>query len=607
MHSVFIGMIVDELRELLNPSWGAEKWILEGWNKINKEEKELIKARMHELFKDGLPFEVKQDKLLYTYTFSLLAQLEVLAIQIPLKFEDKMSTPQFKQQMRVQLLDEIFHGMVFIKIAYMLSAPYATPPAYNENIEALCDYIRNEECPKVALMMLNLVAEGWIEEVFQSLDEQKVAPKVFTTILADEHRHVLEADLYREIGIPEKAILQKKLGELEESLLTNIMSQPKYLLGLSKLLGQPATHKLIQSLQDKHTQQLKKINMIPTEQWRLIMEISRNFIAKTTRYDEHSAETEMSPTRKIFMTQWNKSGDPNMVGQFNLDVSSLDFFEKKYPPETVTTLLMQVVSEVITEEGSLRCYLSHKKMYQSEDAYVSIVVKLPGCGGHIGNIVFRNCHQITALELSSKIRRALKMMVYCYQKREQMEKKHPHLKQSFDALLYDYAHDTYPYPIPGHSFVSVSGIGFSGYSQAVSPLRRQETVKVTLLAIERKPVWNPVSKTFEPKDMLPISVSADHRIIDGNMPIPKMFDKSFQAVFQRMLEGAIQPIKSDNWVPNMFFGKLIDKLLETNMVLGYQTLAALQTMWPDFMKIEDIFSAAMTKNVVMKKLETLRG
>jgi hypothetical protein len=217
MHAVLIGMIVDELRELLSPSWGAEKWILEGWNKINNEEKELIKTRMHELFKDGLPFEVKQEKLIYIYTFSLLAQLEVLAIQIPLKFEDKMSTPQFKQQMRAQLLDEIFHGMVFIKIAYMLSAPYATPPAYNENIEVLCDYIRNEECPKIALIMLNLVAEGWIEEVFQSLDEQKVAPKVFATILADEHRHVLEADLYREIGMPDKAILQKKLGELEES------------------------------------------------------------------------------------------------------------------------------------------------------------------------------------------------------------------------------------------------------------------------------------------------------------------------------------------------------------------------------------------------------
>ncbi|WP_232220205.1 hypothetical protein [Legionella tunisiensis] len=100
-----------------------------------------------------------------------------MAIQVPLKFESRMSSPADQKRMRVQLLDEIFHGMVFTKIVYLLCAPQALPPAYNENIELLCNFIRNEDCPKVAVVLLNLIGEGWIEEIFKSLERQGIAQK----------------------------------------------------------------------------------------------------------------------------------------------------------------------------------------------------------------------------------------------------------------------------------------------------------------------------------------------------------------------------------------------------------------------------------------------
>ncbi len=598
---------MDELNELLTPLWGAEKWILEGWNKINQEEKVLIKSRLDDLFKDGLPFEIKTDKLLYIYTFSLLAQLEVLAIQVPLKFEDKMSTPLFKQQMRQQLLDEIFHGLVFTKIVYMLCAPYRSPPTYNKNIELLCDYIRNEDCPKIGVVMLNLVAEGWIEEVFNSLYQQNIAPNVFAAILEDEHRHVCEADLYREVGLPNKAIMRKKLNELEDKLLTNILSQPKYILALSELLGTPATQALIQSMHEKHTKQLKKINMIPSEQWRFMMQMSQNFFEKLHAYSQYNTEIEMTPTRKFFMTQWGAPGNPTMNGQFDLDVSCLGFFEKKFPPETLTTLMMQATSQVLTEDSSFRMFLSNNKMYQSDQVYLAIVVKLPDCNGHVGNILFKDCHEMTVLEVASKIRRVIQMMAYCYKKREQMEAKYPALKRNLDKVLYDYAHDAYPYPIPGAPVVSLSNIGMCGYSQAISPLRKQEGLKLTLMTVERKLVWSHLSNSFEPKDMLPVSVSADHRIFDGDIAVPKLINGAFKQVFQSMLQGLPQSTQAATWSPNVLFGALIDKLLATNVTLGYQTLVGLQTVWPEFMDIEDIFSIRATKKLVRTKLETWMG
>ena len=128
---------MEELDSLLKPLWGSEKWILEGWNKITEEEKKSIKIRVEDLFKNGLPFELKHDKLLYIYVFSLMAQLEVLGIQLPLRFEDEMQNPEFKKMMRIQLMDEIFHAIVFTKIIFILSEPYGFPPAYNKQIEEI--------------------------------------------------------------------------------------------------------------------------------------------------------------------------------------------------------------------------------------------------------------------------------------------------------------------------------------------------------------------------------------------------------------------------------------------------------------------------------------
>lgn len=587
---------MDELNELLRPAWGAEKWIQEGFSKITDEEKQLIKERMQALFKNGLPFQLKHDKLLYIYTFSLLAQLEVLAIQIPLRFEAQMSTPQFRQQMRMQLLDEIFHGLVFTKIVYMLSLPYAAPPAYNDHIETLCNFIRSEECPKVGVVLLNLVAEGWIEEVFKSLKQADIAPEVFETILADEHRHVCEADLYRDIGIPNENVLRQKLEKLEELLLMSLTLQPKYAMAIYVLLGLSGAKAFLLSLQDKHNTQLKKINLMPSRQWQSLMQLGDEALARL----KSPEEVEMTPVRKVFMTQWDSPGDPIMTGQFDMDISVLDFFAKKYPPETLTTLILQSISHLLTLHDTYRHFISYKKLYRSQSSHVAIVVKLPDCGDHVGNIVFRNCHEMTVFELSRRIRQHLEEMVYCYKKREALEKEHPYLKQNLDNVLYEYAYDEYDYPIAGTPAVSLSSIGFCGYSQAISPLRKHEGLKFTLLTAERKPIWNKKIGDFEPRDILPVSVSADHRVFDGNVPIPKLLSSSFQLMFQQMQQSEIKAINSERVVKNTEFNNMIDKMLKENLELGYRVLATLQNVWLDYIELKDLF------NVVTKKLANNR-
>lgn len=579
---------MDEFASLLRPSWGAEKWIAEGWDRINTEEKQLIKNRLDDLFHDGLPFELKSDKLFYIYTFSLLAQLEVLAIQVPLKFESKMSTPEFRERLHTQLLDEIFHGLVFTKIVYMLCSPFASPPPYSPNIEVLCNYIRNEECPKVAIMLLNLIGEGWIEEIFYSLDRCGIAPKVFGIILEDEHRHVCEADLYRDIGMPDIELIQPKIAFLEDQLLTNIFMQYKYMVSVCALLGVDGVQDFKHSLNKKHIQQLKKINLEPTDNWQFFMQFSEEFFPKLRSFTEAHEEVEMTPIRRVLMTQWSNPSDPTMAGQFNIDVSCLEFFNKKFPPETLTCLMMQAVSLGLDLNDSFRNYLNFRKIFRSAEAYIGLVVKLPECGDHIATIVFENCHHMGFLELANKIRSLMQVMTYCFKKRAELEETNDQVKELVTTMTYDFAYSTYSYPIAGTPFVSLSNIGFCGYSQCMSPLRCNESMKFTLMEVERKPVWNKEKQAFEPADILPVSISADHRIFDGNLPVPKMTADYFNQMFAKMLTEKPKKLAS---FPFQQVENLLNQLLESNIEMGYKALLFLQTYWCDFLSFEELLQA----------------
>ena len=571
------GLFVNELNELLKPKWGAEQWILDGWNTITAPEKQIINDRMDDLFKNGLPFELKYPKTFYIYTFSLLAQLEVLAIQVPLNFEKKMSTVEFQKSMRTQLLDEIFHGMVFTKIVYLLCEPYAFPPAYNDSVEVLCNFIRNEECPKVAVVLLNLISEGWIEELFKCLQQHHIAPDVFDTILKDEHRHVCEADLYRDIGLPDMDIVLPKLAFMEEHLLTNLFFQYPYVAALHTLIGEQGLNDYIELLNQKHTQQLAKINIAPGKKWQLFMQMRDEVFRQGMHYKPSFKAIEMTPLRKLLMTQWNDPGDPTMVAQFNLDVTCLDYFNRKYPPESITILMLQTISQLVAEQEGFRSFIFYKKIYQSDDSLITLVVKLPGCGDHIGNIVFKNCHQLSAAALMSRVRQMVRLMVFCYKKRHKLELEHPHLKDLQDTALRDSLDaSVYPYPVMENPMISLSNIGSCGYSQAKSPLRINETLKLTLLEVERRHVWSKVSNAFEICDQLPVSISADHRVFDGNLPIPRMMGVLFQTLFERMKtntgESAQLPLQ------DLLTIKKIEKLLRNDLNLGYLALSSIQSM-----------------------------
>jgi hypothetical protein len=483
----------------------------------------------------------------------LMAQLEVLGIQLPMQFEDKMHHPELKKRMRAQLVDEIFHAITFTKIVFLLSAPYDSPPAYNGQLEHLCNFIRSQDCIKVGMVVMNLICEGLVEEVFTIFYKYNIAPELFEIIMEDEHRHVCEADLYAEIGLPDRAVLIKKLKELEELIINAFTLEPKYTIALNALIGPEGITDFMLALHRKLSLQLKKIDISPSDKWEIFFKIGPETYAELNTYpkklknefDDEIYEVDMTSTRKILMTQMNSPGDPTMVAQFNIDVSDFGFFENKYPVETLTALMMQALSSVLMSHDSFRHFLSFNKLYQTRGAYVSVIEKLPDCKDQLGTIHFHNCHEMTANELLSKIKRSLKMMTYCNKKCVQIEKEYPDIKQRLDEMLYDYAHDIYPCPSPGSHSVLLSNIGSYGYSQATSPLLKQTGLHILLLAIDRKSVWNNATQTFEIKDLLPVSISADSRIFNGLLPIPNLLNEAFQTALQKMGQQVTDPVASE--------------------------------------------------------------
>ena len=134
----------------------------------------------------------------------------------------------------------------------------------------------------------------------------------------------------------------------------------------------------------------------------------------------------------------------------------------------------------------------------------------------------------------------------------------------------------------------------------MSPLRRNEALKFTLLAVERKQVWNQATGAFEIQDILPVSISADHRIFDANTPVPQHTCQFYEVMFDRMLNGdttgatapgALSPEEEKQWIQRL------ELLIEKNVTVAFKVLLLLQTYWFDFLPLEEVMQSETVKNI----------
>ena len=568
-----------QLQELIKPTWSSEKFLQDAWSNLNDADRLLIKQRLDDMFYNELPFQLEHSKIQYIHLFAFLTRLETFGLQGMIKTFNHLNDPTLRTKLHQQILDEIFHAIVFAKITYQLSAPYALPPAENNGMEKFMSLIVNEPDFKIALVMINLVAEGLIEEIFLAIKQHKIAPHIFEVIIEDESRHLDEFDLYVHIGLPSKKNLSKKLAIFEEELIKMVFSQEKFVLTLVNLLGVNGIESLIHNIDKKHNLMLKKIDFSPSENWKFFMS-SIHDLVHNVFYNQHDdSVVEQTITHKIFTSMWDDPSQPIETSSFSLNITPLGFFEKKFKSETSTCLVLQAISKVCSENPQLRNYICNRKVYESKHNYVGLAVLLPGCDGQLGMIQFKNCHEMNISDLSHYIQNDLQMMVYCYNKVKELQIEHPYLCDIVKKRLCSINDDPYRSPHFARPTISLSNIGPFGYELATSPLFPNETMKFTLTKIDRKQIWNKITNQFEVQDLLPVQGSVDHRVMDGNIPLPYMLQKGFDQMFEAMINSLQKP---HVLLPVCNLDVLIkwsEELLINDLEFGFMTLFSASQVW----------------------------
>ena len=575
-----------QLQQLLKPTWGVEKWLNAAWSVLHDDEKQLISKRVDDLFFNPIPFQIEHDKVLYLHLFSLLTQLEIFGLQGLLKTLNKLPEGELQLKFRQQIVDEIFHAVVFAKITFELAAPYALPPSHSATIEQCLSLMVEEQDLKTSLVLINLVAEGWIEEIFMAIQECKIAPRIFDVIIADESRHLEDSALFLEIGLPEPDYLTKKLERFEEELITMVFEQYTYAQTLINFMGVDGAKKLFDNIDKKHYRLLKKINFTPSKNWRFSMDSIPLLIDDAFHNQNADTLVKQSDTRRIFTAIWAEPNQPTQSSLFSMDVTPIEFFEKKYKPEVLTCLILQALSKAMADNPILKNYMWHHKIYNPKDSFVGLGVLLPDCEDHLSMIEFKNCHEMHVSELAQHIQYDMRIMVYCYKRTQALKKEHPYLMDAFNDAFVPRCETIFNEPFFVKPTISLSNIGHWGYEVPISPLFPNETVKLTLGKIERKQVWNNTSKIFEVRDILPIGISVDHRVFDANIPVPKAMQTAFDDVFMAMQKTAPpkEPVRSATYFDE--FIALGERLMETDLEAGFRCLFIASQVWKNHNEIK---------------------
>ena len=150
--------------------------------------------------------------------YSTLAQLEYIAV-LAAERGDCVDG---------QLEDELVHRGVFIQLAQQLGGVCVVSPETRELVAKL-EAMRGPQ----SLLLLNIVAETWLETVFDELAKPGWGSELFAAVEADEARHVAGAWAAE---IPDAAAMLDDLADIEKAL-ANIGLSTGFILPLRHLRG----------------------------------------------------------------------------------------------------------------------------------------------------------------------------------------------------------------------------------------------------------------------------------------------------------------------------------------------------------------------------------
>ncbi len=475
--------------ELVRPKWPPLRHVEHGWEQLTTAERDIVRQRVDEVLADHVWGPHSRDALLHFFTF--LAQVETIAIEIPLRFLPH-APEALRPLLRRQLVDEVFHSTIFARLAHELALPESQPPPPLASAERLLQRIREEPDLAVTATLLNLVAEGWIETLFKHALRWKIAPAVFKAVLADEARHVNEAQAYMHDLDAEKA--QAAVEAFEQGMV-GVSAEPTVALAIRDLAGEKGQRALAGALHRQHIRHLREAGLTPSEAW---METAKHAEEAATKVEPLPVPEEVEDThwRRMARQLWQTPRDPTMQGDFDVRVGHI-------PRKILTPVLIAAIGRAWAAHPELNRIVLRDKVWQLPYANVGVRVLLDD--NELATVLIPEADRRSVRDIQRMLRDGI----------AQLQAARKRAAAGPQPAIPDPAVASLMPPLPHMFAVAVSNAGKWGvisgagcFSGWVSP-----TTDITIGLRRRLPLWRGVA--YVPSWHVNVAAVQDHRVFDG--------------------------------------------------------------------------------------------
>lgn len=488
-----MAMTIDHL---IRPHWAPLSSISRGWAALTADEQAVVTERLEQASIEATWGGGHQRDALGHF-FAFLAQVETIAIEVPLRFLP-VAEAAMKPALRRQLVDEVFHSALFARIAHELYLPRAQPPAPLASVETLLAKIRSEPDLSLSATLLNLVSEGWIEELFHHAKRWGIADSVFAAVLRDEARHVEEAEMYIPAADPARGAAV--LADFEDGLLA-VLSEPVLALSIYDLAGYDGYRALTAGLLVKHKQQLAACAMQPSRRWLELDQLMDKLLQFHRVNGDHITQgapvrVEDTAWRRVARQIWATPTDPCMRGGFDVPVGHI-------PRKLLTPVLVAALGRAwATDAGrSLNRVIARDGVWQLQHINVGVRVLV---GDELATVVITNADQRSVADVS-------KMLTKCYETLVDLRAKARPSDSDTNGLPEGLAQLV---PAAFRYSVAISNVGKFGLtmgSGALSPYA--PTTDITVGERRKLPLWRLFA--YLPAWHVHLGCLQDHRVVDG--------------------------------------------------------------------------------------------
>lgn len=487
-----------QLADFVDLAWPPMAHVRRGWERLDAEGRATVLRRLRETTAAFKPQPGVNAKALRRL-FSFLSQVEVIAIEVPLSALPT-AAPEVRPLLERQLADEVFHAAIFCALARRVGGLDKPIP----EAEALLDQIRRQEDPKTTAVLLNLIAEGWIENLFDQGVTWGVCDDVFRIVLEDESRHVEEAHAHAE-GV-DLSRVEEAVRQFEEELF-RLSQHPRVMLPILALAGEARFQALGRSFLDVHKKALAEVHLAPAPGVVELEKALEGALAQAP--DAAPAPRRVEPEsqwRRTALELWDAPRYPVTHGWMELRVDHV-------PRHLLTAVVVAAVGKVWREYPRMNRYAHGGALYEPSGVNVGVRVALGDQGEALSTVVVTDADKRSV----DDVRRILKEGVAKLNDLGRgVERVGPADDQEpLASVLRDEELMSMMPPGTVMAPVTVSNVGkqglYAGFGSMPGALG--QSVELVVGRVEKKPQW--ARWRYKPADTVIVGASADHRVFDG--------------------------------------------------------------------------------------------